>query len=56
MEGVDFVGIGLIVVGALVAFKAVKGIVKLAMLLVIAAGLYLWFGVDGGLDSINPFG
>jgi hypothetical protein len=41
-------GIALIVIGAFVAFKAVKTVVKVAMLLVVAAGLYLWFGVDGG--------
>jgi hypothetical protein len=41
-------GIVLIAVGAFVAFKAVKTVVKVAMLLVVAAGLYLWFGVDAG--------
>jgi uncharacterized membrane protein len=40
-------GIALVVIAAVVAFKAVKTVVKVAMLLVVAAGLYLWFGVDG---------
>jgi hypothetical protein len=40
-------GIVLIAVGAFVAYKAAKAVVKLLMLVVVAAGLYLWFGVDG---------
>jgi hypothetical protein len=38
-------GIALIVIGAFVAIKAIKTVVKLAMVVVIAIGLYLWFGV-----------
>lgn len=38
-------GIVLLVVAALVALKAVKFAVKLAMIPVVLAGLYLWFGV-----------
>ena len=37
------VGLGLMAVGLLVAFKAAKAVVKLLMLLVIAAGAYLVF-------------
>lgn len=44
-------GIALVVIGVFVAFKAVKSVVKVVMLVVVAAGLYLWFGGD-----FNPFG
>lgn len=37
-------GIVLLVVGAFVALKAAKFVVKLAMLPVVLGGLYLWFG------------
>lgn len=40
-------GIVLIVVAALVVIKAAKLVVKLAMIPVVIAGLYLWFGVNG---------
>ena len=46
------VGIALIVIGVFVALKAAKTVVKLVMLVVIAAGLYLWLGAG----DINPFG
>lgn len=42
-------GIALIAVGAFVAFKAIKLVVKLAMVAVVLVGLYLWFGVGNGL-------
>lgn len=48
-------GIALIVVGVIVAVKAVKTVVKVLMLVVILAGLYLWFGVGQDLSSLNPF-
>lgn len=44
MEMTTPVGIALVVIGIFVAFKAVKSVVKILMLLVIAGGLYLWFG------------
>lgn len=44
MDKETLIGIVLVVIGIFVAFKAVKGVVKIIMLLVIAAGLYLWFG------------
>ena len=47
MESLDksaWLGIALVVIGIFVAFKAVKGVIKVLMLLVIAAGLYIWFG------------
>jgi hypothetical protein len=44
------VGIVLIAVGIFVAIKALKAVVKVAMLIVIGVGLYLWFGVgEAGL-------
>lgn len=45
METTDIPAIALVVVGAFLAFKVGKTIVKLLMLAVVAAGLYLWFGV-----------
>lgn len=45
-------GIALVVIGIFVAIKAAKTVVKIVMLLVIAAGLYLWFGAGG---DVNPF-
>ncbi len=39
-------GIVLIVIGALVAWKAAKLVIKLLMIAVVLIGLYLWFGVD----------
>ena len=49
------VGIALVVIGVIVLLKAVKTVVKVVMLVVIAAGLYLWFGSDGDLSRLNPF-
>lgn len=47
-------GIVLIAVGIFVAIKALKTVVKVAMLAVIGVGLYLWFGVgDAGLDFLS---
>ena len=46
-------GIALVVIGIFVAFKVAKTVVKLVMLVVIAAGLYLWFGQG---DGLNLFG
>jgi hypothetical protein len=37
-------GIALIALGVFVAIKAIKTVVKVAMLAVILVGLYLWFG------------
>jgi hypothetical protein len=37
-------GIALIAVGAFVAVKALKTVIRLAMVVVVAVGLYLWFG------------
>ena len=49
-------GIALVVIGIFVAFKAVKTVVKLVMIVVVAGGLYLWLGGDGGgLANLNPF-
>jgi len=36
-------GIALIVIGAFVALKAAKAVIKLAMLAIIVIGVYLWF-------------
>ena len=47
-------GIALVIIGLVVAFKAVKGVIKLLMIIVIAVGLYLWLG-GGDLNSLNPF-
>lgn len=47
-------GIALVVIGLVVILKAAQTVVKLLMILVIAAGLYLWFG-NGDLSSLNPF-
>ncbi len=48
LEGIDTpLGIVLLVVAALVVIKAAKLAVKLAMIPVVLAGLYLWFGVNG---------
>lgn len=44
-------GIVLIVVGAFVALKAAKVIVKVLMLVVVAIGVYLWLG-GGDLDGL----
>jgi hypothetical protein len=41
-------GIALVVIGVLVAIKAVKTVVKLAMLAVIGIGVYLLFFADHG--------
>lgn len=38
-------GIALLVVGAFVALKAAKLVIKLAMIPVVLVGLYLWLGV-----------
>lgn len=48
-------GIGLVVIGLIVAIKAVKGVVKVLMIIVILAGLYLWLGAGQDLGEINPF-
>ena len=37
-------GILLVVVAVFAALKAVRFIVRLALLLIVAIGLYLWFG------------
>ena len=55
MELTTPVGIALVVLGVIVLLKAVKTVVKVVMLVVIAAGLYLWFGSDGDLSRLNPF-
>jgi hypothetical protein len=48
------VGIVLIAVGIFVAIKALKTAIKIAMLIVIGVGLYLWFGVgDAGFDFLS---
>jgi hypothetical protein len=39
-------GLALIAVAAYVAIKAVKVAVKVAMLVVVLGGLYLWFGAN----------
>lgn len=44
-------GIALIVVGAFVAIKAAKVVVKVLMLLVIGVGVYIWLG-GGDLDGL----
>ena len=55
MELTTPVGIALVVIGLFVAFKAVKTVVKVLMLLVIAAGIYL--AMNGqSLNELNPFG
>jgi hypothetical protein len=46
IEITDPLGIALLVIGAFVAFKAVKAVVKVAMVLVMLIGAYLWFGVE----------
>ena len=48
-----WLGIALVVIGIFVAFKAVKGVIKVVMLLVVAAGLYLWFGKGEGLSFLG---
>ena len=56
MESLDkssWLGIALVVIGIFVAFKAVKGVIKVVMLLVVAAGLYLWFGKGDGLSFLQ---
>lgn len=53
MEITTPVGIGLIVIGVFVAFKAAKTVIKLVMVAVVAAGLYLWFGVDGAKAALS---
>ena len=47
MEITTPVGIALVVIGVFIALKAAKTIVKLLMVLVVAAGLYVWLGMDG---------
>ncbi len=39
------VGVALIVIGVLVAVRAIKLFVKVAMIAVVAAGLYVWLGL-----------
>lgn len=46
MEITTPVGIALVVVGIFVALKAAKTVIKIVMIVVVAAGLYLWFGID----------
>lgn len=41
----DPLGIALIVIGALLAFRLAKALLKVVMVLVILVGLYLWLGV-----------
>lgn len=48
-------GIALVVIGLIVAFKAVKTVVKVLMLLVVAAGVYLTLNGES-LAELNPFG
>lgn len=48
-------GIALVVIGLIVAVKAVKTVVKILMLVVILGGLYLWLGQGQDLSSLNPF-
>ncbi len=45
-------GFALIAIGAFVAIKAVKAVIKLLMLVVVIGGLYLLFGVEGGAALI----
>lgn len=47
-------GIALVVIGLFVAIKAAKTVVKVTMLLVIAAGVYLALQGES-LASLNPF-
>jgi hypothetical protein len=44
----DVLGLLLIAVGVFVAIKAAKTVARVLMVLVVAAGLYLWFGVQAG--------
>lgn len=53
MEITTPVGIALVVIGVFVAFKAAKTVIKLVMVLVIAAGLYVWLGVDGARAALS---
>lgn len=55
MEMSTPLGIALVVIGVIVVVKAAKTVVKVLMLLVILAGLYLWFGQGQDLGSLNPF-
>ena len=55
MEMSTPLGIALVVIGIIVVVKAAKTIVKVLMLVVILAGLYLWFGQGQDLSSLNPF-
>lgn len=41
----DPLGIALILVGAFVAFRVARLLIKLLMVAVVLVGLYLWFGV-----------
>lgn len=45
IEPTDPVGIALIVIGVFLAFRVAKTVLKLAMLAVIAVGLYVWLGM-----------
>jgi hypothetical protein len=45
-------GIVLLAVGIFVAVKTVKTVIKIVMLTVVLAGLYLLFGVDGGAPAL----
>lgn len=40
------VGIAIIVIGALVMWKAAKTIIKIAMAALIVIGFYVWFGMQ----------
>lgn len=41
----DPAGIALIVIGAFVAFRVARTLLKLVMIVVVAAGLFLWLGM-----------
>lgn len=53
MEITTPVGIALVVIGVFVALKAAKTVIKLVMIVVVAAGLYLWFGMDGARAALS---
>lgn len=53
MEITTPVGIALVVIGLFVAVKAAKTIIKLTMIAVIGAGLYLWLGMDGANAALS---
>ena len=56
MEITTPVGIALVVLGVFIALKAAKTVIKLVMVLVVAAGLYLWFGMDGAKAAVLSLG